>query len=143
MTSSRIYIASAFGERTRAESYAVRLSALGHEIVSRWHAPNTKVKDELLITDRERAKLLRANIADLGRADLVLVIGYAGTPRATWGEAAFAIALGKPVLFVTRGARGRCLWDSHPKALRVDVGDMVVARELTAFDARIAEARML
>lgn len=123
MSNTTVYVAAAYGERKRAEAWAEHLRATGFAISSIWHAPraNPTGRDELDMTDAERCVILRANLADLARADVALVLGFAGTTRATWGEAAFAIALGKPVVFVHRGSAGRVIWDSHPKAVRVEI----------------------
>ena len=123
MSTTTVYVAAAYGERRRAEVWAEHLRSSGFAISSVWHAPraNPTNRDELDMSDEERCVILRANLADLARAGVALVLGFAGTPRATWGEAAFAIACGKPVVFVHRGSAGRVIWDSHPKAARVEI----------------------
>lgn len=117
-----LYIAGAFGERELCERWARTLRAAGRIVVSTWHHPGPRT-DEFLLTEAERLSLLRKNDEQIARADIVLALTFAGTPRSTFCEVGSAITRGKPVIVVHRGDVGRFLWDSHPKAVRVDLGD--------------------
>lgn len=118
---TRIFVAMSYSWHQLAELYAQQLRDIGFHVTSTWHAGDCRPEHDLSLEDRHAA--LRTNIADLQRADVVLVVAYVGEPRATFGEAAFALSLGKPVVFMHDAQTGRQLWDVHPKALRLDINE--------------------
>lgn len=122
---SPIYIAAPIAGYYRAIDLASRLRAEGFPIVSTWH---DRIALELAHTQQVtpsdpdfeelRAKALSVNLSELVRAELVIALVNGGTPRATFGECGFALALKIPVVWVEGAARA-CLFDSHSLSVRV------------------------
>jgi hypothetical protein len=108
----RVYVAAALGEVERANQLARRLRTRGARITSTWHASVAPGEVDPL-DPAERRRLLLLNLGELEAASVVLVLtdGRA-RPRATYCEAAWALAMGLPVVWLA-GA-GSCLFDAHP-----------------------------
>lgn len=101
-------------------------------MVSSWHSAvvasgATSDPDD----ERSRAEILSTNLADLHRADVVIALCDDGTPRATFCEIGFALAIGKRVVWV-HGERGegRNSYDAHPLVARVRAGHLPLAVRL-------------
>jgi len=99
----RVYIAAPKAELARAKSVASQLRERGIEVTSRWHEVLAEgAKDP---TDREeRGTVLRHNLADLGRATVMLALTSDGAGRETYVEIGRAIECGIPVVWsIERG----------------------------------------
>lgn len=119
-----VFVSASFRWKRLARQWATLLEQCGLAVSSTWHAPpdDTEVDPD---DEATRCRLLAVNLADLQRADCLLVLSSVGEPRATFAEAGFALACGKPTVFVHHGPVGRQLFDSHPKAVRVDMDDLL------------------
>lgn len=119
----RLYVAAALAWAGYARELSCEISrATGCGIVSSWHdrALCTGTTDPL---DADaRLRILDANTAELDDADAVVALCHVGAPRATFGEIAYALARGIPVVWThaTDGV-GRNIWDAHRLVQRVRV----------------------
>jgi nucleoside 2-deoxyribosyltransferase len=118
-----VYVACALGLFATANAVAEDLVKEGFTVVSTWHslvaasAPDQR-RDPL--DEAARRSILEANLIDLDRAELVLVMTFEGVPRATFCEAGYAIAKGKQVVWMaSREGQGRCIFDASPLVTRV------------------------
>lgn len=120
-----LYFAAPLATAPRTDSLA-RAVALwsGCALVSGWHGavaalPAFDRGDP--IDEQARRRILANNLADLARAECVVVLADQGTPRATLVEVGMALARGVRVVWVHNGDRGRCIFDSHERVTRVDL----------------------
>ena len=98
-----------------ADDLAGHLGRMGHIIVSGWHSAcvATRPLGDPTLEDA-RVRILSDNIADIDKAEGVIVLAAIGVPKATVGDVVWAIAKGKPVgVGLSATGMGRCLWDSH------------------------------
>ncbi len=120
----RLYFAAPLAWAGYAREVSAEVSRVGgHGIVSSWH-------DRVLpgavdpSAAEERSAILLANLADLRAAGAVVALTHVGTPRATFGELGFALALGKPVVWCHgAGGEGRCILDADHMVRRIVVED--------------------
>lgn len=112
--SLHIYVAAPLDRVTKAKDIAARLARAGHTVISTWHVQNIEgARDPLYPGTRRR--LLLGNFAELESAHLVVAYVAGGTPKCTWSEIGYALALRKPVVLGTEpGAAGRNMIDAHP-----------------------------
>src|SRR5258706_2654421 len=108
----KVYIACAYAHKREARLFAAMMQeSYQHESAGSWLQTT---EAEAPLEDGVRSVFLKANIIDLTLSQVLIVLGQYGNPRATFGEAAWAISNGTPVLWVHgSGGEGRCLWDSH------------------------------
>jgi nucleoside 2-deoxyribosyltransferase len=110
----RVYVAAPLDRVTKAKNIAVRLASAGYTVVSRWHEIASQGDRDPLELD-ERRGLLLGNFEDLESAGLLVAYVAGGTPKCTWSEIGYALALKKPVVLGTApGADGRNMVDAHP-----------------------------
>lgn len=114
----RIYVASALGEIATARELADQIRRMGHEIASRWHYIIQPVEPRDQAT---RHVLLMSNVQDLESCDVLVALTCDGEPRCTLVEIGYALALGKPIVWIHDSAAGRNLADSHDLVVRYDV----------------------
>ena len=119
-----VYIAAPLGEYRTARDLAGVARGLGFVVASTWH---DTVDGSVETSDPARRKALAATcVKELGRADAVLAWTARGTPRATLSEIGYALAFGKPVLWMQgpAGAGGNVFDASrHVTVVRVDRDD--------------------
>lgn len=127
-----IFLAAPLAQAVWADAMGRRLATLGHAVTSRWHRTSAVLDPDDL---RARAAILRHNVYDLDRAEACIVLASRGPARAMYGDAVYALLMGKGVVWVHGAAgEGRCLWDSHPTVVR-----MVDPSDDEALSASIAE----
>ena len=121
MTPLRVYIAAPLSAARQACDYAAALSSAGWLVVSRWHRIALSSGDTIdPAGDTPRAAILAANIRDLESADMVFAYTAFGTPRATYCEIGWALALATPVVWLhADGGAGRNIFDAHELVYRV------------------------
>src|SRR5689334_19474121 len=108
---SALYVAAPYAHKTDARNVAFTARAVGFSIASTWHdQPN---EDEDTLSEERRAAIVRVLVSELARADVLVALTAEGRPRSTLVEVGIAIGLGKPVVFLQDGMRGRLLFDSH------------------------------
>jgi hypothetical protein len=126
LTRLNVYIACALAQAHHARDYATRLGMFeSYQVVSAWHDLVTEKVDP---TDAgTRREVLLNNLADLSRAHVVLALMDKGTPRATIGEAVWALAHSKPVVWLCGGdGTGRNVWDAHALVTLCDRHEQVL-----------------
>lgn len=139
----RVYVAAALGASTDAAAVADEL-ARHHQVVSRWH---WRVRVGVGLRDpkahEERAAILTDNLSDLDSADVVVAVTHRGHPRCTFAEIGYALAKGIACVYVHDSGDGRCLIDSHPLVVRLDVRERSFSIELllSAISMAIGTAR--
>lgn len=132
-----VYLASPLSQARACCDLAEDLLDLQIVTCSQWHAAvvaAAAVRDPE--SDQTRRELLTLNLADIERADALVALVHIGEPRATLGEIGYALALRKPVVWVSHGWRGRNLLDAHVGVTRIDVADDSTRRTLAARVAR-------
>lgn len=115
---TKVYLAGALARASFIETVAARLRPL-FDVVSGWHGRAKGPRDPR--DEAERGAICAANLAELVRADVVIVMVDDGEPRATYGELGFALALCKPCIFVHDSGTGRCILDAHWLVVRLDL----------------------
>lgn len=120
--SLNIYIATPLSCAWLARELAKDIKAGGYNIVSQWH--DTVAPDAVdPRSQASRARIVEENLGDLERADvLVLDLRHEDTrPRATYGEAGWALRAGKKVVWLYDGAGSdlECILDAHPNSVVV------------------------
>lgn len=138
----RIYLAAPLVEAPAKARLASALAAWGAGyflVVSRWHQPTTPSADPAGAIDREL--ILGANLADLEAADVVVADtrGEAGgaRPRSTYAEIGYALAIGRPVVWLRPSATGnRSIFDAHHLVTAVDTMDELAGALWTLEAAR-------
>lgn len=109
----RVYVAAPLRQATTAHAVGLALRP-EHEAVSGWHTLvlGAVASDPTRVEDR--CSILRANLEDLGRADVVVALCHRGDGRATFCEVGHVLARGLPVVWV-QGERGegRNIFDAH------------------------------
>ncbi len=113
----KVYVASPVANAVRARWLGEQLAASGMRVVSDWAAEATSkgpaIRDPSCADARR--SVLYANIRALDLADIVVVLADEGAPRATYGEIAWALSRGVPVVWVQgRHGEGANIWDAHP-----------------------------
>lgn len=94
----RVYVACPLTEVAIACLIASNLSTARYEVTSTWHGV---VKDGRESADPDMRRLiLRQNLQDLARADMVVAWTASGKPKGTYGEIGRACAAGKPVVWI-------------------------------------------
>jgi nucleoside 2-deoxyribosyltransferase len=128
---TKLYLASALA---RCVHTCMVASGLAREfsIVSTWHR-RAKPKDKDPRDDEERAAILSSNLVEIERADVIVALVDDGEPHCTYGEIGYALAVGKPVVWVHESATGRNLLDAHASVVRLDLRES----ELTALPGAI------
>lgn len=122
----RAYVASALSEVLTARSIARGLEAAGIGTTSTW-ADVVEDGDVDPTAHRDRSSILAQNLADLTRADVVVLWVATGTPRCAFVEAGFALALGKPIVLIHGPNReGTCLVDGHANVTAISSTSDVV-----------------
>jgi nucleoside 2-deoxyribosyltransferase len=118
-----LYLASPLSTAVRMSNLARDMRALGFKVWSRWHEQYASFDAEHRVDpmdDGTRALIVAQNIAEIRLADVTVVVTSMGDGRATYGDAAFALALCKPIVWVHgRDGTGRCVWDSHSLCSRI------------------------
>ncbi len=105
----RIYVASRFSRAAEAQNVADNLTKMGHEVTSRWHAPDwTGIQEP--ISNRRSAKNTDVAVADMNdifRADAMVQLGEdPNNLPANAGrggrhvELGIALGSGKPVVII-------------------------------------------
>lgn len=115
-----VYLAASLPRASHVETIAFALRR-AFTVVSGWHARSNGTKDPR--DEEERASICALNLAELVQADVVVVMVEDDRyePRATFGEMGYALALCKPVVVVHYSGTGRCILDSHPLVVRLDL----------------------
>ncbi len=109
----KVYVASPLAFASIAREYANRVRMTETMTVcSTWHDVVTEVVDP---TDEgTRRSVLIDNLSDLNQADCALAIMSKGTPRAAHAEIGYALALGKPVIWlVGPNGEGESIFTAH------------------------------
>lgn len=125
---SAIYVASACRWRRVAAGIA-QVVREEHTVTSSWLDGPEKSDDEL--DEGAKLRVLQQCLADVSRSDCLLVLAYLGEPRMTLVEAGFALAMGKPCVWVHLAEVGKCIVTAHPKVVALDIEPTI--------DASIAE----
>jgi nucleoside 2-deoxyribosyltransferase len=119
------------GEAHVADLLRALLDRAGFHVVSRW---TDRLRTQSVRPSREEmAAIHRANSAELDDADLVVAWTAAGTPRATYSEIGYALARGKPVLWLQGpNGEGSNSYDTEAlvRVLAVDLGETGVERDV-------------
>lgn len=127
--SASVYVAMPLSEAGSARALADRLRFAGFGVTSRWHddvAPAGAVDPH---TRQARRHCLYENLRDLERANVLVANTCLGVPGATLGELAYALAIGRRVIWVqppsrrADGVRHSNIFDAH------DAVDVVVDAE--------------
>ncbi len=120
-----IYVAAPLA--TRKEAYAVglalKLARPSIRLVSSWLDRCTDGRASDPEEQGERELVLWDNIHEIEQADIVVALTGEDTPKSTIGDIVWALAIGTPVVWVTRGAQGRSIWDGHWGVTRVEAVD--------------------
>jgi len=140
MTKLRVYMAASRDVAGDADQLAGRLAVrAGVEVVSRWHVNETKLVDPT--SPSVRSDILRANLDDLKRADVVVALMDRGAPRATYAEIGYALADGQWVIWLKPHTLQpgeydprACIFDAHSKVVCVS-DEAGIASELEALSA--------
>lgn len=108
-----VYIAAPLGAVERARRVAGQCASAGYLVTSRWH---TEVEPDDVDPEHasQRARILLENLFDLAQAHAVVADTSEGTPRATFGEIGYALALHRRVIWIQEEGATRCLFDAHP-----------------------------
>jgi hypothetical protein len=118
-----LYLAAPLACAIRVRNLSRDFSRLGFKIWSQWHDQIASLAPENRADPMDcgtRNMLLAQNIAEIRLADVTVVIASMGDGRATYGDAAYALALSKPIVWVhSKNGTGRCLWDSHSLCTRI------------------------
>ena len=123
MSTPSVYVAASFPWRKVASGYAELLRNTGFGVSSTWLEAAETSDAELDQAGRLRA--VQQCLADVGRSDCLVVLSYLGEPRMTWIELGVALASGKPIVLVVLGQVGRCVIDSHPRVVVLDLEETV------------------
>ena len=112
-----IYIATPLACAWQARELAKDIKAAGYDVVSSWHE-KVMPGDVDPKSMPSRKAILNTNLDDLAKADAVVVdLRHEDSrPRATYCEAAYALAQGKSVvwLYDGEGSATECIFDAHP-----------------------------
>lgn len=126
-----VYVAAPLACVADAAMLAVDLRNAGHSVVSRWHAATAASEDPP--DEQDRRRILTASLVDLDACEVLVALTHRGTPRATFCEVAWALALGRPVVWVCGlNDEGRNIFDAHESVTSVraargaDVAPMVL-----------------
>lgn len=149
MTKVRVYVAGSRDIAGQADRLADFLRSDEVEITSKWHVNETKLVDP---SDGDvRRKILRSNLEDLEKADFVVALMTSGKPKATYAEIGYALAEGKPVVWIGPVESEdplACIFDAHDNVVRVDTfekardGVRAYAARERAPDGSITSARV-
>src|SRR5437868_148821 len=140
-----IYVAAPLA--TRKEAYAVglalKLARPSVRLVSTWLDRCTEGRASDPDAQSERELVLWDNIHEIEQSDVVVALTGEDTPKSTIGDIVWALAVGTPVVWVTRGAHGRSIWDAHWGVTRVEAVDPLrsIVDIATAIDEVIAGRR--
>jgi nucleoside 2-deoxyribosyltransferase len=116
---SNVYVAASFPWKRVANGFADLLRNTGFGITSSWlDAPEVSDAD---LDAAGRLRVVQQCLADVARADCLVVLSYLGEPRMTWVELGVALASGKPIVLVVLGDVGRCVIDAHPRVVVLDL----------------------
>lgn len=131
----RVYVAAPLGEVETARDVAEHLKLAGHGVVSRW-VYQVDVGDCDPDDEDTRSRVLADNLVDLAQAEAIVAWTAAGRPRATYGEIAFALALGHRVVWIhSLTGYGRCLFDAHSCVTRLPMSPLHI--DYAAIDAAL------
>lgn len=139
----RVYLAASVQAVEHAAHIEKLLAVAGLGSTSTWIAKMASLyPDDRCDPPREweRQELLVENKADILRADAVVVLASRGTPRATYGDAVYGLAMQKPTVWThSERGHGRCLWDSDPLVRRLidDGRDDELARQIEGLVRRM------
>lgn len=123
MKTITVYISAALLEVEHAADIAARLGALGYAHTSRWIDDAMRLQTVVDPTDAmERATILENNVDDIRRASACVFLAQQGAPRAGHWDAAFAHSIGKKVIWVHDGTKGRNVWDASAGVHLVSAG---------------------
>jgi hypothetical protein len=140
-----IYVAAPVPRRKDAYALglALKLARPSARLVSTWlercvNSDTTEPNEQ-----QERELVLWENIRDIERSDVVIALTWEDTPKSTIGDIVWALAIGTPVIWVTRGREGRNIWDAHWAVRRVETADPLrsVVEIATAMDEVICARR--
>lgn len=135
----RVYVAAAVLFAQRAYSMGRLLSVHGLQITSRWAEGATDDP----VDAGARKRILDANLADIEAADVIVALTDHGRPRATYGEIAWALGRGKPVVWVIGdNGQGANIWTAHPHVVTIEhdnglANDGALAEKIAAAVARV------
>jgi len=120
-TLTKIYLAAALARSSFVETIAAALRPT-FDVVSGWHRRSAGVLRDTRDED-ERTAICALNLSELVQADVVVVMVEDDRyePKATYGELGYALALCKPCVVVHHSGTGRCILDSHPLVVRLDL----------------------
>lgn len=118
----RAYLASAYGNYGLVGEWAQDLSR-NLTIVSTWHAiPFADDRTDEALTDEAYREIGERNLEEIRACDVLIAFMATGSPEATYAEIGYALALGKRVVYVHAGKRGRKrVLDTLPQVRRVDL----------------------
>jgi len=107
-----LYIAAPLAQAHVARLLAAALTRAGFAIVSSWHATAATADPT---AHHERQATLRDNLAEIQRCSAMVAWTAEGTPRATLCEIGWALALGRPVVWVQGPeGEGANIFDASP-----------------------------
>lgn len=118
----KVYLAGPIGECAAVCRFADEVNAIpGLMVVSDWHYEKVRTGDLFDPGDQAtRAQVLDRNLVQMAVADVVVAITGRGTPRATFGEIGWTLAMGKPVVWLQRrNGDGGNIFDVHKLVTRV------------------------
>lgn len=115
----RLYLAGALATFPQIRTLAKLLEAQGHRVVSSWQdAVYEGQSDPRNALARQKIALACCEEIDL--ADVTIVRVHEGSPRGAYFEAGYAIAKGKPVIWLTNEEHLGCpAFDAHPASIIV------------------------
>ena len=119
--SRRIYVAAPLSEVARAREAAGVVLQLGGMVASTWHEEvHRSGADKDPLDEVSRARVVASLVRDLLRSDMLVALADQGRPRGTLVEVGYALALSRPVLWLTPHEEAeRCIFDAHPRVRRV------------------------
>jgi nucleoside 2-deoxyribosyltransferase len=136
----RVALIGATEAREDIDALATHLVQRGFDVVTTWHRQRV-AKYPRSFDDREAA--LAINVAALDAADAIVMVAPDGTkPRSAFAELGYAIAKGKPVVWLAgRQQNTRCMFDAHDLVAIIDNAD--IGRAIYPATAGVVEALKL
>lgn len=113
----RLYLAGALSTFPQIRTLAKLLEGQGHRVVSSWQDVVYEGQTDPVL-GKARQQIAMACCDEIDLADVVIVRVHEGAPRGTYFEAGYAIAKGKPVIWLTNVQHMGCpAFDSHPASI--------------------------
>ena len=115
----RIYVAASIKAASVAREAAAVLTQHGHHVVSTWQDRILADGPSDPTAPKHRSAIYELNKIELRECDVVVALTHVGAPSATYFELGFAAALGKRIIWVHDGDKGRNLGDADALVVRV------------------------